>query len=236
MADLRSDMTDELWNDGPEDGLTYFQRLYGALSDLADIEAVKDDVSREEIGKIIDFWSTDPPMEILEDGEGIILGPDQMKLYAGMTYHNVSEEEIERNLFGSGAIEELLPEEEVPEVELDQVDHMIADLDAQIDATGSLIAYLTAVLSDDSQSAHQLISEEGCRLVHVLTSTFIFWILAREVLPEGEDDLATLREWISGMALETAKFSTISPGDKREKIERAIEQFRGMNPFDQDED
>lgn len=222
--------------------LTFMQRLYGALSDLADMEAYNPDeiISKEDVAAIISYWSFDPPIGDLVDG--VTLGLDQMKLFEGMRHNNFTEESLEtRVLVAFNAIENMAPPEfaeEGPEEEVDQIDLMIHELDFELEATAAAVAYMTAALNHDSATAHEIIREEGCSLVHILTNWFVMYMMTRQVLPESDNEIEGIKAKIRDMGMENAKIEAMTREQKREMIEDLIENLFGGGPppFDQDDD
>jgi len=219
----------------PEKALTFQQRLYGALGDLADIIAEKGFFVQSELVATISKWSTDPPIpeDAEENPDGVVVGLDQMKLFHAIGHQDVSEEEIEEKV-----LKAMKAADEAPDFEnMDQVDFIIMEQEREMQKNGEGVAYLTACLNGDPKTAHDIIDEQGCTLTHLLTQWFVLYMLSHEEPETDESPLEAVRRRVGAMGMENAKALSVSPAQRREALEEQIEEWRRRTGFyDQDED
>jgi hypothetical protein len=241
MYDTKGYQVDEELDEelqGPNNNsLTWHQRLFGALSDIADISAEKGGFLQSDLIQAVNFWSIDPPIDIENAPNGYVkLGVDQMKLFEVIRNHTPSEDQIDAVV--QKAVKDF--ERQAEFAEMDQVDLMVAEMDQDLEITSNVVAYLMAVLNGESPLSHEIIDEMGCILVHVLTQWFFMYMVERKPLPPG-DDIEAIKAKVSEFAMSTAQLAALPKEQKRANLESAIESFRhfgdGHNtPYDQDED
>jgi hypothetical protein len=223
-----------------EDGvvLTFQQRLYRALTGLADIVAENGFFTQPELVHIINTWSIDPPLpESTEDLDAneILVGMDQLKLFHAIEMQETAEELVEEHV--THAIKAF---EEQPDFEsMDQIDRIIYDQEQELEENAQGVAYLTAAINQDPNTAHDIIDEMGCTLTHLITRWFVLYMVSHET-PEGDDTpVEAMRKRVTLMGMENAKATAIPHEQRREKLAEQIERFKQMTGYydeDGDED
>lgn len=218
----------------PEHPLTFQQRLYGALVELADIIAKNDYFTQPELVHVINKWSTDSPIseDAENDPEGVVVGLDQMKLFHAIGHQDVAEEMIEEHV-----LKALKDAEEAPDYEsMDQIDYIIFEQERELQKSSTGVAYMTAVANGDSEAAHQIIDEEGCSLTHLITQWFFMYMMSHEANDMSTSPIDAVRKRISLMGMENAKALALPVDQRRAKIEESIEDFKRMTGFYDQED
>jgi len=219
-----------------EDGsvLTFQQRLYRALTDLADIVALNGFFTQAELVQTINRWSTDPPLPEVtdEDLTEVIVGMDQLKLFHAIEMQETAEELIEEHV--SHAIKAF---EEQPDFSsMDQIDRIIYDQKQELEENADGVAFLTAAINQDPHMAHDIIDEMGCTLTHLITRWFVLYMLSHET-PEGDDTpIEAVRKRVSLMGMENAKAAAVTDGQLRERLEEQIERFKHITGYYEDGD
>jgi hypothetical protein len=203
--------------------MTFLQRAFSALKDIADLEALQESWGPEEMSEIVNRWSTDDNVVNL-DAASSSLGMDQLKILNAIARCQISEAEIEAGINNAMTEAEAYAEMAARQ-RIDPIDAMVESFDHNVDATEQAIAYMTAVLSQDGRTSHEIINEQGCTLVHVLTGWFLNYMIGRETLPysNGElDDIELLRGHFAVIAMENAKASVLTTEEKRRMAKRTL--------------
>jgi|SRR5665213_572222 len=214
--------------------LAFQPRLYRALVELADLVAENGAFTQEELVKIINRWSTDPPLQehIDEDISEIEVGLDQLKLFHAIEEQSSGEAEIEEQVLGA-----IKAYEDQPDFEnMDQIDYIIYEQEKELEKNGQGVAYLTACLNQDPGSAHEIIDEMGCSLTHLLTQWFVMYMISKEEPEAGETAVAAIRRRVGLMGMENAKAAAMTPSQRREKLEEQVERWRHMTGYYDQED
>lgn len=209
--------------------LSFLQRVAGVWKDLTDLQADEDkEWGVEKLLEIINSWSTDPPA-IREPGVAVPMGMDQMKLFTAVERLQFTEEDVEQRVQYTLAQAEEMQERMLKAQTMTMQDRLVETLEYDINANQQAIAYLTAALSGESQLAHEIIYNEGCLLVHVLTSWFINYMVRRETLPMAVDqtELELVQEYFSRIGMETAKVGTLSNEEKTEMAQKILRRLHG---------
>jgi hypothetical protein len=216
---------------------TFQQRLYRALVDLADLVAVTEDhtFSQDDLVAVINKWSTDPPIpeDEVDPDLGVVVGLDQMKLFHAIGHQDTQEAEIEEHVLAL-----MKAADEQPDFEnMDQIDIIIMEQEKELAKNAQGVAYLTACLAGDQQSAHDIIDEMGCSLTHLLTQWFVMYMMSHEETEGDESPIEAVRKRVGLMGMENAKASSMTPGQRREALEEQVEHWKRMTGFyDQDDD
>ena len=80
---------------------------------------------------------------------------------------------------------------------MDQIDIIIMEQERELTKNSQGVAYLTACLNQDPQSAHEIIDEMGCKLTHLLTQWFVLYMMSKEETEGDETSLQAAGEWAS---------------------------------------
>jgi hypothetical protein len=213
---------------------TFQQRLYRALVDLADIVSVEGFFVQDQLVEVINRWSTDEPIpaDADENPEGVVVGLDQMKLFHAIGHQDSNEETIEEHVLTAIKAAEDQPDWD----NMDQIDIIIMEQERELTKNSQGVAYLTACLNQDPQSAHEIIDEMGCKLTHLLTQWFVLYMMSKEETEGDETSLQAVRRRVGLMGMENAKASALSPAQRREKLEEQVENFKRMTGFYDQED
>ena len=215
---------------------TFQQRLYRALVDLADLVAATEDhtFSQDDLVAVINKWSIDPPTPTVSEAgpEGVIVGMDQMMLYHAIGHQDSNEETIESHVLAMVKAAEDEPDWD----NLDQIDLIIMEQERELAKNSQGVAYLTACLAGDQQSAHEIIDEQGCSLTHLLTQWFVMYMMSHEETEADESTLGAVRRRVGLMGMENAKAASMTQGQRRERLEEQMENFKRMTGFYDQED
>ena len=164
------------------DYLNFNQRFANVLLDLANLEASQDyPVTPEQLLDVINGW-TDGHSHFSEIG--ISFSEEGMKMFTALGHVSFTEQTIEQEFV---EVAQATAEVEHAFEFRDELDFVVHNLRHQIDSQSGFLSYLTAVLTDQHEVAHDIIDEEGCVLVHTLTDWFFQFMADREVIPDTGD-------------------------------------------------
>jgi hypothetical protein len=212
---------------------TFEQRLFSLLKELADLRAIKgkDDISALEVVSLVDKYVADDDVPT----DGLLYGRDRAKLLLGIknAFEETSNEALDAVVDDAITESKAMRERTEKVLQMDQIDHFIHGIRHDVQANEAAIAYLTAVLNNDTGTAHEIIDEEGYGLVHTLTEWFLGWMgsgRSLEAHPEGPTEM--VRDFLREIAMSLATVSATTDEQHRAALEAALEAMN--RPYDQD--
>ena len=213
--------------------LSFDQRLFGALKDIADLVAKDGDITTEMLWAILEDWTTDD-FQAPENPYGI--GLDTAKLIEGIQRSaDLSERAIDAHL---ASLEEQF-KQTLRAIEergqMDQLDFMAHDLEHQIEDNQTAIAYITAYINDDNSAAHEIIDEQGCTLVHTLSQWFVNALVADPIEFDPSKPRESLQAYVNELAMALAHQAAMTKEERRTMLETVLNRLNGQ-PYDQDDE
>ena len=213
-----------------QEPVRFNQRFAHMLCELADLEAIQDSpLTPEQLLDVINRW-TDGHSHFSEIG--VSFSEEGMKMFTALGHVSFTEQTIEQEL---AEVAQATAEVEHAFEFRDELDFMVHNLRHQIDSQSGFLSYLTAVLTDQHEVAHDIIDEEGCVLVHTLTDWFFQFMADREVIPDTGDFTADVLAHFQHTFDIHSHYDSMTQEQLRNHAQMVIShQVGGL--FDQDEE